>query len=91
MPIHIVLHPDDKPRNPADYDRIICAELPEEAAQPELYGTLTSCMLHGPCGTYKPNSPCMTQDGVCSKHYRKEFLEDTRETDGYPEYRRRYE
>ena len=87
--ILILLHRDDKLMNPADCDHVICAELPDAEAEPELYGTVTSCMLHGPCGHNKPDSPCM-KDGACTKRYRKDWLEETRETDGYPEYRRRY-
>lgn len=84
----IILHSDDKPRNPRDYDQLICAELPHPDREPQLYGTVTSCMMHGPCGAACPTCPCMV-DGVCSKRFPKDFLDETRETDGYPEYRRR--
>ena len=46
-------------------------------------------MIHGPCGSLNPSSPCM-RDGACSKMYPKEFLDQTESgIDGYPHYRRR--
>ncbi|GBM54045.1 hypothetical protein AVEN_220606-1 [Araneus ventricosus] len=47
-------------------------------------------MIHGPCGTLNPNSPCM-REGVCTKQYPKEFREKTEENiNGYPMYQRKY-
>jgi len=74
--ILIILQESDKPRNPSDYDRIVCAELPDETLYPELYKTVTSCILHGPCGAANANAPCM-KDGKCSKQYPKPFSETT--------------
>ena len=46
-------------------------------------------MMHGPCGTARPNSPCMI-DGRCSKYIPKNFFEETTiDKDGYSLYRRR--
>ena len=45
-------------------------------------------MIHGPCGTLNPKSPCMI-DEVCSKKFPKQFNEYSKEnSDGYLEYRR---
>ena len=45
-------------------------------------------MVHGPCGTADPHAKCMA-DGHCSKHFRKEFCENTQYgNDGYPKYAR---
>jgi hypothetical protein len=53
-----------------------------------LYQTITKCMTHSPCGPEHPNASCMV-DGVCSKHFPKEFCPETRfSEDGYPEYAR---
>lgn len=35
-------------------------------------------MIHGPCDTRNPRSPCM-RDGKCMKKYPKEFLQETLE------------
>ena len=42
--ILIILHSSDKPHNPTDYNRMVCAELPDKTQFPELYETVTSCM-----------------------------------------------
>ena len=48
---------------------------------------VTSFMMHCPCGTSNPNSPCM-EDGKCSKQFPKDFVGKTLAGDGYPHYRR---
>lgn len=46
-------------------------------------------MVHGPCGTMKPNAICMIKN-QCSKHYPKKFQPRTLlPEDGVPLYRRR--
>jgi len=90
-PAHIllILHSDHKPRRPDEYECMVFAELPDKDAHPTLFEVVTSCMLHGPCGTINPHCPCMA-DGVCSKGYPKAFIEHTTDTtDSYPTYRRR--
>ncbi|XP_055527993.1 uncharacterized protein LOC129720539 [Wyeomyia smithii] len=73
----------------SDVDKVISAEIPNKEIDPELYGVVTSQMVHGPCGTLNPNSPCMV-NGKCSKGYPKQYLSETMSgNDGYPQYRRR--
>lgn len=86
----IILAPEDKPRGPVDYDTLISAEIPDPATHPLLYETVSTCMMHGPCGpVLGPKSPCMDKEGKCSKRFPKQFSEETCEsTDGYPIYRR---
>ena len=87
--ILLILDSSDKPRTAVHIDSIVCAEIPSQAAHPELYDTVISSMLHGPCGTAKPTAPCM-EDNKCSKQYPKGFSDETLpEVDGYPVYRRR--
>lgn len=46
-------------------------------------------MIHGPCGTLNPKSPCM-KDGVCSKNYPRQLIKETQSgKNSYPLYRRR--
>ena len=67
---------------------IVSAQLPDPELYPLLYETVTTCMLHGPCGDDKPNSPCKVA-GKCSKHYPKEFSDHTiMGENGYPKYAR---
>ena len=80
---------ENKPRTPEDYDSVVTAEIPNSDEFPELNKTVTSLMMHGPCGLNNPNSPCIV-DGRCSKQFPKQFVEQTfAGSDGYPHYRRR--
>jgi hypothetical protein len=46
-------------------------------------------MIHGPCGSFNNNSPCMC-DGNCTKKYPRKLVSDTTTgNDGYPLYCRR--
>jgi hypothetical protein len=68
---------------------MVFAELHHKDAHPILFEVVTSCMLHGPCGTINPHCPFMA-DNICSKGYPKAFTEHTTDTIGsYPTYRRR--
>ena len=87
--ILLILDMQHKPHTSEDIDSMVCAEIPSQTAHPELYDTVVSFMLHGPCGTAKPTAPCM-EDSKCGKHYPKNFTNETLpEVDGYPMYRRR--
>ncbi len=87
--ILIILRSQDKSRDNSDYDRIVCAELPNKSTHPELYNIMTSRMLHGPCGAIHPSCPCMV-NGACNKGYPKTFQPQIQDsTSSYPTYRRR--
>ncbi|XP_056694876.1 uncharacterized protein [Spinacia oleracea] len=87
--ILLFLHPEDKISNGEEIDKIIHAEIPDAATNPELHKLVGDCMMHGPCGELNKSSPCMKM-GRCSKHFSKEFLEETSvDNEGYPKYRRR--
>lgn len=85
---HILLWLKDKVR-PNDVDSSIRAEIPDPIADPVLYDIVKTHMIHGPCGAFNGNAPCM-QDGRCTKRYPKGLVDETvTGHDGYPLYRRR--
>lgn len=86
--IHLLLILEDKIRV-EDYDKVVSAEIPDREQNPQLYDSVASHMMHGPCGNLNFNCVCM-QDGVCTKDYPKEFVAATENGgNGFPKYRRR--
>ena len=86
--ILIILAEQDKPREPADYDKIVCAEIPDPDLNPKLYSIVKRCMMHSPCGVARKHAPCM-RDGKCTKKFPKTFAEcTTTGNDSYPVYQR---
>ena len=85
---HILIWLKDKIK--ADQiDSVISAELPDPQHDPRLYEIIVKNMIHGPCGSVNPASPCM-KEGKCTKRYPMQLLHDTQTgDDGYPLYRRR--
>lgn len=74
---------------PNQIDDIISAEIPDETIDPLLFETVTSNMIHGPCGELNMHSVCM-HDGKCTKRYPRQLVSETiTGDDGYPLYRRR--
>jgi hypothetical protein len=85
----LVMKPGHKPTTTDDIDAIVSAELPDPVTAPNLYRTVTGCMLHGPCGERDPACPCM-ENGSCKSGYPRRFTAETIiQEDSYPEYRRR--
>ena len=90
--ILLVVRSDDKPRTAAQVDKAVSAELPDDSdpQQAELFSVVSSRLMHGPCGAFGANKPCMNEHGVCSKGYPQDFVEETAlPADKYPVYRRR--
>ncbi|GFX77385.1 uncharacterized protein LOC104236095 [Trichonephila clavipes] len=74
-----------------EIDGVICAEIPDVNIDKDLHEVVVKNMIHGPCGTFNLNSPCMI-DGKCSKRYLRALISNTvTGTDGYPLYRSRSE
>lgn len=78
----------------AKIDEIVSAELltEENDLTGELFGIVSSVILHGPCGNQNPNAPCMKRSDhnspECTKQYPREFLPETVvQENGYPLYR----
>ncbi|KAE8992120.1 hypothetical protein PR003_g22168 [Phytophthora rubi] len=86
--ILVILADEDKPRTRV-IDKLVSAELPDAELNPQLYATILTSMIHGPCGAANPNSPCM-KDGKCTKGYPKPLVEVTQgNVNVFPVYRRR--
>jgi hypothetical protein len=88
---HLIAIPDraDAPRTPADFDRVIRAELPDPHTEPELYELVLRNNLHSPCGRENRSALCM-RDGRCRFAFPKPFREETTiDDDGTPLLRRR--
>ena len=87
--ILIFLDHNDRPHDAAAINSIISAQIPDPEADPLLYQTVTTCMMHGPCGPEHPRSPCLDNNKKCTKQFPKAFCEQTSFVeDGYPHYAR---
>lgn len=71
-------------------DRYICAEIPDQQNEPQLFETVFRTMIHGPCGDINPNAPCMlSSTNECTKKYPKKFSQKTNtDINGNTVYRR---
>ena len=77
-------------------DKVVSAEIPDSVLYPNLHALVMRHMIHGRCGNFNTKSPCMVPSKkdplcvVCSKHFPKQFSDETTiRRDGYPLYRRR--
>ena len=87
--ILLFLDPKDKCPSPTNIDGIIMAEIPNPDEDPIANEAIKQFMMHGPCGSANPKSPCM-MNGKCTKHFPKIFYEETIiDEEGFPVYRRR--
>jgi hypothetical protein len=65
-------------------DTVIRVTWPDPQQEPRLFNIIKHCMVHGPCGCWKPDTSCM-KNGKCSKGFPKPFQEETFMTgNGYP-------
>jgi hypothetical protein len=81
------LEEGEKIRTATDLDKYICAEIPDEFEEPELYELVVKYQLHGPCNG---NKPCVRAGPTCSKGFPKEFIEQSQFVLGqFAQYRRR--
>ena len=76
--IIVFLKPHAKLHTPNQIDSLMSSEFP--VGNPDLLELIKKFMVHGPCGQYNSNSPCM-QGGTCTKGFPKPFREHTTVTD----------
>jgi len=88
MHLLLSLAPRFHPTTPEQVDTIIRATWPDPETEPRLFSIVKRCMVHGPCGQWKADAPCM-KDGKCSKGFPKPFQAETvMSQNGYPIYAR---
>jgi hypothetical protein len=87
--VHIIvtLSKENKIRNKNQVDSFICAEIPDEKEDPEVYDIVTHNMMHGPCNE---TSVCWDKKKKkCSKNFPFAFCEETTlDEEGYATYKR---
>ena len=91
--ILVILDRADRPTTAEDIDAMVSAELPDPEQSDQarrLHQVVLNTMTHTQCGAANPAAACM-RDGKCSKHFPKQFAEQTewRDDSPYPVYRRR--
>jgi hypothetical protein len=81
------LEEGEKIQSAEELDQFICAEIPDENEDPELFALVVKYQLHGPCNGSKP---CAQPGPTCAKGYPKPFQEETEFSPGeFAKYRRR--
>jgi hypothetical protein len=94
--VHILLvqkHSEDKAKTGPQIDLMVSAEIPNKQIDKPLYDAVCAYMIHGPCGDYDPNCPCMKNEkcpGKCYRFFPFEYCQETvADNKGYPVYMRR--
>ncbi|GBP63297.1 hypothetical protein EVAR_26611_1 [Eumeta japonica] len=59
---------------PDQIDQIISAEIPNKDIDPDLFDIVTKNMIHGSCGTFNNNSPCMSDGNIRNNTQETWFL-----------------
>ncbi|KAM0847424.1 hypothetical protein ACQ4PT_055022 [Festuca glaucescens] len=87
--ILIWLKMNDTEVSMAFIDSFVSAEIPDPNEDPLGFILVSEFMMHGPCGDLNDKCVCM-KDGKCSKHFPKEFQQETiLDKDGFALYMRR--
>ena len=69
----LIVHYDDRPRSPNDWNKHIQAVIPDRDDDPELYEIITKFNLHGPC----QGKRCSKETGKCKYRYPLPFQDET--------------
>ncbi|XP_051168410.1 uncharacterized protein LOC127286139 [Leptopilina boulardi] len=76
--VHIIIFLRTPIRDAETLDKMICAEIPDETKNPELFNIVKQFQVHGPCGKQNMSSPCMDPEKkVCTKQYPKPLCSET--------------
>uniref|UniRef100_A0A915ERA2 MHD domain-containing protein n=1 Tax=Ditylenchus dipsaci TaxID=166011 RepID=A0A915ERA2_9BILA len=78
--ILVILANENEIRTADDIDKIVCAEIPDPERFPRLYKTVTTHMIHGPCGQHNLNCVCMDEDKGGQKYCTKDFPKNSGKT-----------
>ncbi|XP_071718473.1 uncharacterized protein [Rutidosis leptorrhynchoides] len=74
---------------PEEVDRFVSAELPNPKTNPEGFRIVSELMIHGPCGEFDKDAPCM-ENRKCTNRFPKPFNNNTYfDKDGFVHYQRR--
>ena len=60
-----------------EYDKIVCAKIPDKQKFFHLYKMIIKDMLRGLCGSANPQNVCMKKNGLCKNSYPKGFCDAT--------------
>ncbi|MBW0509324.1 hypothetical protein O181_049039 [Austropuccinia psidii MF-1] len=84
--IIMILAESSIPKTVREIDAVVCAEIPDQEQEKDLFSIVTKTMLHAPC---EEGSHCWTNRG-CKWGYPKPYAAETSiSNDAYPVYRRR--
>jgi len=62
--ILVMLKASDAPKTADDYDKFVCAELPNKNVDRILHELVLKFHVHGPCGKRNPKAKCMGAENV---------------------------
>nr|GEW79514.1 DNA helicase [Tanacetum cinerariifolium] len=86
----IWVHENSLIQSQEDIDNYISVELPSQQLDPEGHMIVTEFVIHGPCGKVCPAAACMKNTSTCTKHFSKEYCQNTYiDAAGFVHYRRR--
>jgi PIF1-like helicase/Helitron helicase-like domain at N-terminus len=86
--ILVILSDEFKPKTEDLIDKMVSAEIPDPKTHPRLHAIVMKNMIHGPCGSVNPSSPCMKAK-ECTKKFPKMLNSKTiANRNGFPLYRR---
>ena len=88
--VHLLIILRDPCRSPRAIDAIVCAEIPDPDAFPELFALVSELMIHQPCDTNDQAGCRQNSTKQCKRRFPKSMSSETIVLNNkYPKYRRR--